>query len=165
VIQLTLTPEQSAHADRVARDRDARHKTIGTPNKHKLVADVGGRFNRQGMRGEKAVALHYDYPWEGDVGNVGAPDVGPYEVRSIGQRHLSLTLHDTDRSAPFILVLVQDATFTLLGWLWKEEGTKPQYWRTDRRSPAYWVPQRDLHRMETLPPLEELGYERGVYRR
>jgi len=129
-------------------------------------------LNIEGAAAEYAVAKYTGVPWNGDVGHPKAPDVGPYQVRlSMVGDWGDLILHPPDKDDEvFIHVTGYAPYFKLTGWCRAWEGKiedphnkgKKLYWDDPHGAkypgqprPAFFVPQRVLHSMETLPSVEE----------
>jgi hypothetical protein len=105
----------------------------------------------QGVCCEMAVAKALNIPYDGDIGIVGGFDIGgKYEVRGTGYASGCLLLHPEDKEAPYILVIVSETAFDVVGWIMASDGKKPEYWRTDVRYPCYFVPQVKLKSIESL---------------
>ena len=108
-----------------------------------------------GAIGELAFAKATNRYWTGDpagppdkVGDVGSG----LQVRACDRPNGSLILHDhDDDDHRFVLVTGGPCTLDLAGWVLAREVKRPEFWRKDVPEPAYFVPARDLHPMETLP--------------
>jgi hypothetical protein len=104
-----------------------------------------------GAIAEYAVAKVLDRHWSTAGKSHGRGDVGDLEVRATERTDGSLILHPSDPDdAPFVLVVGCPPTLGIAGWLRGGEGKVDRWWRTDVRSPAYFVPQ------SALRPLAEL---------
>lgn len=79
-------------------------------------------------------------------------DVGRYEVRTTEHDHGCLIVHphDADRS-PFVLVRGTPPVFRVIGWMLGGEAKRDEWWRTDVRHPAYFVPATALSPLDALP--------------
>jgi len=105
----------------------------------------------QGAAAEYAVHLALKVPWRPLKKTLHDDhrDVSGVEVRSTLKRHGCLIVHDRDSdSAPFILVTGEMPSLRIVGWLYGRECKRPEFWRTDVRTPAYFVPQGELRSME-----------------
>lgn len=79
-------------------------------------------------------------------------DVGHLQVRStVRGDHMPVQSYDND-DAPFVLVLGQPPHMRIVGWLYGHEAKRKEYWRTDVRKPAYFVPPSALRCIDELKP-------------
>lgn len=114
----------------------------------------------QSMMAEYAVACYLGQPeWiptmhrpdrnQGDVviGNT------PIEVKSTDRRKGCLPLkEDEKRSRPYVLAIVNvpQGEVKIAGWIMAQNGKHKQWWRSDVRYPAYFIPQSALLSVELL---------------
>lgn len=110
------------------------------------------------MMAEYAVARYFGLDdWEpimhrpdredGDVvvGNV------PIEVKSTDRPKGCLPLkEDEKRNRPYVLVIVGGNSVKIAGWEMAQNCKKKQWWRSDVRYPAYFVPQDALRPISLL---------------
>ena len=120
------------------------------------------QINIMSCIGERAWAKYKNIYYNAEIGNYGAADVGNYyQIRasSIVNRHnAELRLHAKDEDEkPYILTLVGMEQVIFVGWLFAYEGKLTKYWgdRWGVRRPAYFVPQKDLHPMSTIPEIPD----------
>jgi hypothetical protein len=87
--------------------------------------------------------------WAGNLGNLGADDVGAVQVRTRSRHDYDLILHPSDPDErAFVLVTGVAPEFHIVGWIWGREGKRPEYWDDPARGrPAFFVPQRALYPM------------------
>jgi hypothetical protein len=110
-----------------------------------------------GAVAEYAASKYLGLPWNPAIGIRWAGevdgDVRGIEVRGTSHPHGGLIGHDYSfNDRPYLLVLThRSPTFTMRGWLWGHEIKQARFWRADFPRPAFLVPQRDLHPVETLP--------------
>jgi hypothetical protein len=134
--------------DRFVCARDARR-----PESH--GADGNWRADVLGALGELAVAKATGTYWAGNLGapDRGAPDVGPFHVRTADAPGKRLILHDYDDDAGlFVLVVaIGVCRFHIVGWCRGHEGKKADYWQTFTGRPCFFVPN------ELLRPLDRLA--------
>jgi len=110
-----------------------------------------------GAVGEAAVAKALNYFWLGNGSALDyAGDVGPFHVRATEREGGCLILHDRDDdSAQYYLARLKleglAPSVELSGWIYGRDGKRQDYWRTDVRCPAYFVPQAALRPVEETP--------------
>jgi hypothetical protein len=128
----------------------------GKPGRYGAIQNDGWRLDIIGACGEAAVAQHFNYYWDGNMGNFAAKDVGFLQVRANGREDGDLILHPNDKDEDkFILVIAAKLPMVVLaGWLTGAEG-KLEKWKRlakpgDERPPAFYVPQSALHSMAKL---------------
>ena len=164
-IIVSLTPADTTHWQRVARDRIEYVRRHGLGNRHGENTVLNGERNHKlGACGEKAVSLLLGIPWDEHLGIVTLSDVGHYEVRAIDQPNRSLILHKEDKDAAIFILVVLHGEFgawhsgELAGWLYGHEGKHQSYWRdpTGENRWAFFVPNRrpPLYQMILLPTIE-----------
>ena len=95
----------------------------------------------------KAIGCH----WPGK-GKMRGADAGHFQVRSTRHQNGHLMLHKADGDDEiFVLMVGRSNQWEPKGWILADSGKKPQFWRTDMRSPCFMVPQSELSPMEALP--------------
>ena len=119
----------------------------------------------EGAIGEKVVAKHLNIYWNGNLGNLKADDVGPYQVRSGWREDSRLILHPPPKipggkgkdgqgdiaSKKFVLVTGIGHTYTIRGWMVAKNGQKDVFWEDPKGGrPAYFVPWKMLQDIDTL---------------
>ena len=152
-LRVALTAEQIMEANRraeffVNRVQGSasmwKHNRGGAPREREamLANDVLGQL------GQCVIACVFDLPWQHEVNGFKLPDVGPLWVRSTNLVNGSLILrtHDTADDDPWVLAYVApDYSYGLAcGWILGREAKRPLYWRSDVRSPAWFVPRGSL---------------------
>lgn len=153
-IPVLLTDE---HLQETAAAGAERQRITGSRKKdaHRLRKS-GDPLQRhiQGCRSEKSVSLVTGYPWipyVDDYREIGGNDVGPFGVRGTDLKDGSLILHERDDDdRVYILVIGDGAGQMLVGWIRGQDGKRKQFWRENVPSPAFFVPQKELHK--DLPP-------------
>lgn len=133
----------------------------GKPGRYGAVRNDGWRLDVIGAVGEAAVAQHYNYYWDGNMGNFEAKDAGPFQCRANGLGNGDLILHDSDKDEDiFILIIAEKLPMVVLaGWLLCSEGKKDRkWWRLacpgDKRPEAHYVPQSALNSMGDLKRMD-----------
>jgi hypothetical protein len=106
-----------------------------------------------GALGQCVIAKAFAMEWLFDINGFKHPDVGPFWVRTTDRENGSLIYRspDTAENEPWVLAYVPslDATFGLVrGWCYGREAKRGLYWRTDVRSPAWFVPHRSLRKLD-----------------
>lgn len=135
------------------------------PGRYGAIQDDGWRLDIIGACGEAAVAKHFNYFWDGNMGDFKAKDVGKLQVRANGRENGDLILHDYDSDQDiFILVIATHLPLVILaGWLPGIDGKVQDYWREAGKftlgRPAFFVPQTALHSMRDLDPRYRAGRE------
>lgn len=120
---------------------------LGRPDRHGYNGD-GWNVHIHGALAECAVAKAQGRYWEPLARRPHelAGDVADLQVRSTQHRDGSLILHPDDPDdARFWLVITSSAPrFNVVGSIDGAAGKLKQYWRTDVREPAFFVPQAAL---------------------
>lgn len=114
----------------------------------------GWALHVRGACGELAVAKVLGKYWSGNLGDLKAADVGPYQVRHSARPGAPLRLHRRDRDQDvFLLVTGDPPNLCVRGWLQACEGKVEGFWSdpTGQDRPAYFVPQEFLRDLEDLP--------------
>jgi hypothetical protein len=116
----------------------------------------GWQDNCDGALGEQALAKWLNVYWDGTPNTFRKkPDVAEYEVRTNAESWGDLIIRDRDKDdAIYILVLSHDCPrFVIRGWMMGGDAKQDQWRRAgDRSRPEAWfVPQSELHDMDSLP--------------
>lgn len=75
----------------------------------------------------------------------------PIEVKSTDRRNGCLPLkEDETRNRPYVLTIVSGNEVKIAGWQMAQNCKKKQWWRSDVRYPAYFVPQDALRPISLL---------------
>ena len=115
--------------------------------------------NIEGTAGEMAVAKYLDRYWSGNVGDIDADDVGPYQVKTNTSRKWDDLIirpwNKPDRIYIGVLSFIAPkpgtAKFIITGWIWGEDAMTKDYWRENVPMPGYFFPRKLLHDMSELP--------------
>lgn len=114
-------------------------------DKSQFVIDVDG------AAAEMAVAKHFNIYWVPTVNAGKAADVMHYQVRQTQHDNGRLLVREKDKKEEkYILVTGVMNTFRIRGWMWLSEAKQEKYYEHKSGLPAWWVPQSDLHPMETI---------------
>lgn len=142
---ITLTPSEILIASTVGAARYMENVRTQRYQGHGLTADpLHTHIN--GALGEAAFAKARGVYWNGDIGNLTAPDVGGWQVRTTPYPDGKLIIRRLDDDdAPYVLVRGQCPTFAIVGWILARLAKCPEWLEADgRRPPAYFVPAAAL---------------------
>lgn len=158
----TFTEEGVALASDKARERRESARSKGRKQAYFIEGTEWDSLGTevQSMMSEYAVAHYFGQTeWgpimhrpdrnEGDVVVNGVP----IEVKSTSRTRGCLPLKDDERrSRPYVLTIVNVAAkrVTIAGWIMAQDGKNKDWWRSDVRYPAYFVPQDALLPMDML---------------
>lgn len=136
-----------------------------------------------GALGEKAVSLFMGIPWDGNIGDLKAPDAGPYQVRTATNHAYNLLVypvHDAEKPDDSIFIAASSdyevpQLVMIHGWQYTEFCRNDRFLRTAGSNwtggPCYFVPQRLLrpmselmhyHREGNMPPMDTGGGGREI---
>ena len=165
---VTLTQAELMVASLIGSARHVQASTKGW--KDDVPPEDSWGYNIEGVAGEMAAGKHLNIYWQPIVGNPKADDTGPYQVRTNSSRRLTDTrIMPKDHPAKvFIGVLSFSPQFHIIGWIWGREAlAHPEWYRVGRpnTAPVYWVPESELHPMDTLPTKAELAHAAFEYDR
>lgn len=75
----------------------------------------------------------------------------PIEVKSTDRSNGCLPVkEDETRQRPYVLTIVKDNQVRIVGWQMSQNCKKKEWWRSDVRYPAYFVPQNALRPIASL---------------
>jgi hypothetical protein len=165
---ITLTPSEILVAGTVGVSRYVenlrthRHpgrfdKGRNTITEHLLHTHIDGAV------GEAAFAKARGVYWNGDIGDMYAPDVDSWQVRTTRRDDGRLIVRTTDADdARFVLVRSRCPNFQIVGWILGKAAKLPEWLTTTAGRPAAWfVPDTALQAFtldrdpEPPPPLFE----------
>jgi hypothetical protein len=118
----------------------------GVRPRHGCTENEGWATDIDGCIGEVVVAKALGVYWS--PGQLGANDLDALgiEIRSSRHDRPHLILHATDHDdRPYVLVWLHQNRGYVAGWLLGAEGKREDFWRTDVRAPAFFVPIEKLH--------------------
>lgn len=143
-IRLTLFEILEAASKGVMRQVQNLEKRRRQANNHDPGRDWQDHIN--GALGECAVAKWLGIYWTGNLGNLQAADVGPFEVRTRSRAGYDLILHESDPDdRAFVLVTGLNGEYVIRGWILARDGKKREYWKDPAGGrPAFFVPQAQL---------------------
>ena len=153
MVEVTLTWPEMWTAVMIGALRQIQNLAKGRQDEYDAPQDQGWEFHIQGACGEKAAAKDLGVYWSGNLGDLKADDVGPFQVRTASGHGYHLLLHKKDQDEKkYILVTGTAPRFRLVGWCYGKEGKLKKYWwdKSKTKRPAYFVPQTALHPIESL---------------
>jgi hypothetical protein len=152
---VALTPDEVLQGAMVGVLRRVGNMKTGLADRPTYGAGQNQAWTRdcEGACGELAVAKHLGLYWNGSLGQLKAPDVGKYQVRTTPADGGRLLLHGRDPDdAAFILARGFAPRFQLAGWIMGRDGKRQDWWRElVPGRPCFVVPNEALHPMDTLP--------------
>lgn len=149
---MQLTAHEIFHAALVGVTRQIDNLRNHRLDRYGASTEEGWRLHIEGACGELAVARYFDRYWSGNLGNLQAPDVGAFQVRTRPRPDGNLILHPSDADdEEFVLVTGTAPRFELRGWIRGAEGKRQEFWKDPAGGrPAFFVPASALHPMEAL---------------
>ena len=160
----TLSDEQMRIAAQIGVERYLwqirKYGAAGGSSWHGVDNDKNGwQIHIDGACAELAVAKFLGIPYDGGmIGNLGEPDVGPYQVRSTSYATGCLLVRDKDDPDEiFIMAITKLPKIILCGWMYGHEAKQDKF-LTDKgngRKKSYFVPQDQLRPMDTLQSVVE----------
>lgn len=152
MIQVTLGSRELLLAAEVGAWRHIESRRSALTNKVGYEG-FGWHTDVEAACAEIAVARALNLYWSGAVDGARSKDVGfRYQVRHTTRPDGCLILRETDAAEDiYILVTGASPSLVIRGWVEGYEGKAPSFWKVDVQSPAWFVPQSALYRMENLP--------------
>jgi hypothetical protein len=137
---ITLTPSEIHLAVSVGALRYVENLRTRRYQGHGLDGDPL-QIHILGACGEAAFAKARGVYWNGDIGDLKAPDVGGWQVRTTRRLDGRLIIRTIDEDdAPFVLVRGQCPTFAIVGWILARLAKCPEWLESNGRPAAYFVP-------------------------
>ncbi len=159
IIQVDLEPFELTRAASLGVQRQVHRLFTSKRDKNPCPTGEGFQCHIVGACGELAVAKALGTYWPGAIGDFTIPEVGPVQVRTTDCPGGSLLLRPEDPDdQPFMLVVGQNATYRIVGWIYGREGKIERFWRTeDVQSPAYFInPKGSQEARSLFRPLSTL---------
>lgn len=151
MIRVELTDHEMRLAAHAGVERQLEALRLGRQDNHGFEGDGWG-VHIEGACAEVAVAKATGRYWDAVVRRPEdlAGDVGRgLQVRSTRRSNGSLIIHHSDPDdAAFVLVVAKPPVFNLVGWIRGRDGKHDEWWRADLPRPAFFVPQRELTRVQ-----------------
>jgi hypothetical protein len=135
--------------------RESQNRMKGRPDRFGCQPGEGWNTHIEGAAGELAFAKATGLYWSGNLGNLAADDVGPFQVRTRSRHEFDLILHDTDPDdRAFVLMTGLLPNYVVRGWIFARDGKLREYWKDPAKGrPAYFVPQAALRPIAELQAL------------
>lgn len=151
-IQVVLSWAEMDFASDAGCKRQISNVKSGRLDRFGASDDKGWQLHIEGCMGEYAVAKALGIFWNGNLGNLKAPDVGSLQVRTRSKHHWDLILHESDPDDDaFILVTGTNGKYTLQGWIFARDGKLSRYLKDPAGGrEAFFVPQSALIDMAYL---------------
>lgn len=117
---------------------------FGRRHRHGYDGSDAWTIDIEGLGAEVAVTLALGLEWSPLIGATDRNgDVGEVHVRWTPRESGSLIVHQGE-SGPYVLVVGSLPKKKVVGWMKAEDAQRPEWWRTDVREPAFFVPQNAL---------------------
>lgn len=152
MIEVNLTSYEMMIAAQVGVTRQISNLQKGRKDFYGAKERDGWRMHIEGCMGEMAVAKALGLFWNGDIGDLGAPDVDGLEVRTSSRLDGDLIMHPRDKdNAYYILVTGVNGRYQIHGYIEGRYGKNEKYWSDPAGGrPAFFVPQSVLNPIEFL---------------
>ena len=124
------------------------------PNSHGLDDNKDWEIHINGAIGEMIVAKAFNLYWDGSINTFKTqPDVAGLQVRTRSKDEYELLVRpDDDNDKIFVHVTGKRFKYKVKGWKMGRDCKRKEWFKTfDRRPPAYFVPDYELHDIRTLP--------------
>lgn len=143
----SLSTAEFLEAAIVGTLRQVINMSKGVPDRYGFKGDAWG-VHIEGACAEKLVARETKSYWIGALNHKDSgADAGPWGVRHTPLESGSLLLHPADADdRTFILVVGLAPYQRIVGHIKGAEGKLEEFWRTDVRHPAFFVPQSALEK-------------------
>lgn len=145
-----MTREEAEEAMAIGERRTMHHVRRGTQHKYGLVRCPSDfKMDRLAALAEATVAEYLGLPWTAKAGD--GPDAGVDVGTCVSVRHTTLLrgcliVYPKDQDDLFSVLVTGDGwpTMRVAGWATTGWCKQDRFWRTDRRYPAWFVPQSEL---------------------
>lgn len=146
-----MRPFEAEQAYQIGLRRSAAAKARGSVHRFGWSPDPEAQRHVDGMSAvaEWVVAQHLGLEWTSQGLTPDAPEAGDIEggisVRWTPRATGSLIVHEDEPDLlRCVLVVNEDWPLRIAGWLPASRAKDPEWWRTDVRHPAFFVPQAAL---------------------
>ena len=150
-----LTNSEMLTAAIIGVRRQVQNLAAGRADAHGASPEDGWTPHVEGSAGEMAVAKAFGMYWTGNMGELGADDVGQLQVRTRSRHSYDLILHRRDPDdRVFILVTGRMPEYLIQGWIMARDGKRDEFWADPAKGrPAYFVPKSALRNVDELRAL------------
>jgi hypothetical protein len=162
-MKVTLNRSEIMRAIAVGVDRNLDNIFNDRHHRHGFDGGNGWDPHIEGAAAELALANILGIPWDGNLGNLDADDVGHFQVRQTRYSSGKLRAHPDDKDhRAYVLMTGLIPTFSFGGWLLGRDCKKREYWCAPQSGRyAYFVPQSKLNKSLASLPVVDLD-ARGV---
>lgn len=146
---IELTPTEVALAAQIGSRRYI--ESTFSKRQQKIGASDGWNNNIEGCLAEVALAKHLNAWFDPHLMKFGEADVLDWHVRSTHHSNGHLYIADYEETGKYILMIGKFNEWRIAGWCHAEDVRKPEFFRTvrdDRTVPNYWIPQKELQKLE-----------------
>lgn len=155
-IYVRLKPAELLNAAIIGAQRNIINIRKKRPGVYGIQDGYDWQAHIDGAIAEYVVAKELGVFWNGDVGILGAPDVGmglSIEVRSTPSRNRRLIIHEEDKDGvAYVLVAGTGDERWIQGWAYAEDCKQERYWEdpSEKDRWAFFVPVEDLLKWSDL---------------
>ena len=156
IIFLTEDQKKIALNEAERRQTYNEKKRLQGRNKAPAFGSSSLTLHQVGALGEMAVAVYLnlqEHVFQAQSAVRGSADLpGDIEVKTRSKHNYDLIVQKDERpDKKIVLVTVEKETIILWGWCTAAEAMKQEYWSDPARGrPAYFMPKKALHSIETL---------------
>lgn len=154
-MNVTLTEHELSLAVEIGKARHLSALRDGKNNAFGARKKDDWSMHILGATGELVVAKALGIYWSATVDTYKTKSdlPGGLEVRARSRDDYDLIVRANDPDdVPFVLVVGEDLTFRVPGWIWGREAKQEKWLKTyANRTPAYFVPQSALCGLDRLP--------------
>ena len=164
-MEIILTDAEFEWATQIGKKRESEALLLGKKDSYGIDPANSEEVHIFGACAELATAIAFGLDWnasfntfkEGsDICDISHCKVPPLQVRARRQEKYGLLVRKNDRNNDiFICVIGRGRKFRIVGWMFGKHA-KQQKWLSDhgnRKSPAYFVPQNELKKIDPLRKL------------
>jgi len=135
----------------------------GRKPRNRAEVNRGWEYDCVGALGECVVAKAFNIYWNGSIGDLSVPDVGPLEVRATsylagyggrGLPFMGINKDDKD-DHPYFQVVGPGPEFWITGWMMGVDCKRAEWWKEVGGNGrfCYQVPGESLHPLKDFPLL------------
>lgn len=152
-IAISLTWHEVLLAASVGTMRQVQNLKNDRKDKYGADPDNAWTPHIEGACGELAVAKYLGVFWNGALGNLGADDVGNFQVRRRTRMDWDLLIQpDDDDNDAFIAIVGKLPKLYICGWMMARDAKRQEWWadKSGKNRPAFFVPQSALRDISEL---------------